>query len=500
MKVSVTAIDLSQLDVELLVVPVPEPEDGGRIDLPPPLLGSFARAADDFRGQIEETLVLYPDGVQAKRMVLVGLGPTARVDSECLRFAAARGAELAVKRKVRTAGMLVPDVQLDAELAGQALVEGFVLGSYRFDRYKSADEDRFDGVERLVLQADLDERVSRRGAERGRVLAESAASARDLVNLSPDEKTPTLLARAIERSARRHGYEADVWDKQLIESEKMGGLLAVNRGSTEPPTFTVTTWQAENAVNERPIVLIGKGVVYDTGGLSLKPTKDSMDYMKSDMAGAAAVVGVMEAVARLELPIHIVGLIPATDNRPGGNAYVPGDVIRMHSGKTVEVLNTDAEGRLILADALSYAKTYRPELVIDLATLTGSAVIALGNRVAAVMTNETTGADVRLQMILEAASISGERAHPMPMYDDYSKQLESTVADLKNVGGREGGSITAAKFLEHFVSYPWIHLDIAGPAFLHEPFGYSPRGGTGFGVRLIVELLRAYASPRRRRS
>ena len=500
MKVSVTAIDLAELDVELLVVPVPESVDGGRITLPGPLGPSFGRAADDFKGQADETLTLYPDGIQAKRIILVGLGPSETVDAERLRFAAARGARLAIKRKVRTAGMLVPDLRIDAESTGQALVEGFVLGSYQFDRYKSGEDERFDGIERLVLQADLDERVSRRGAERGRIVAEAVASARDLVNLSPDEKTPTLFARAIEKSARRHGFEADVWDKHLIEAEKMGGLLAVNRGSVEPPTFTVLTWMPEGAVNDRPIVLVGKGVVFDTGGLSLKPTKDSMDFMKSDMAGAAVVIGVMEAVARLDLPLYLVGLIPATDNRPGENAYVPGEVIRMHSGKTVEVLNTDAEGRLILADALSYAATYRPELVIDVATLTGSAVVALGTRVAAVMTNDTAGAAERLQMVQEASLASGERAHPMPMYEDYGKQIESSVADIKNVGGREAGSITAAKFLEHFVSYPWIHFDIAGPAFLQEGYGYTPRGGSGFGVRLLVELLRAYVSPRRRRT
>jgi len=208
-------------------------------------------------------------------------------------------------------------------------------------------------------------------------------------------------------------------------------------------------------------------VVFDTGGLSLKPTKDSMDYMKSDMAGAAAVVGAMEALARLKIPLYVVGLIPATDNRPGENAYVPGEVIRMHSGKTVEVLNTDAEGRLILADALSYARTYRPILVIDLATLTGAQIIALGTEAAAVMTNNVEGAEERLQAIVAAGERSGDRVHPLPMYDEYAKLLESDVADLKNIGGREAGSITAAKFLEHFVDYPWIHIDMAGPAFLN---------------------------------
>ncbi len=260
------------------------------------------------------------------------------------------------------------------------------------------------------------------------------------------------------------------------------------------------TWCPENPVNDKPVVLVGKGVVYDTGGLSLKPTKGSMDYMKCDMGGAAAVVGAMEAIARLALPVHVIGMIPATDNRPGVNAYVPGDVIKMHSGKTVEVLNTDAEGRMLLADALSYAKTYKPELVFDLATLTGGAVIALGRTVAAVMTNETDGSRERIEAIEEAGQQSGDRVHRLPMYAEYADQLKSDVADMKNVGGREASSITAGKFLEHFVDYPWIHIDIAGPAYLHEPKPYRPKGGSGFGVRLLVEFLRAYASPRKKSS
>jgi leucyl aminopeptidase len=224
-----------------------------------------------------------------------------------------------------------------------------------------------------------------------------------------------------------------------------------------------------------------------------------MDHMKADMAGAAAVVGTFEALARLELPVYVIGLIPATDNRPGENAYVPGDVLRMHSGKTVEVLNTDAEGRLILADALSYAKNYRPELVVDIATLTGAVVVALGVEAAGIMTNDADGAADRLFSYEAAGERSGDRVHRMPMFEEYGKALESDVADIKNVGGRDAGSITGAKFLEHFVDYPWVHIDIAGTAFLHSPKPYRPKGGTGFGVRLLVEYLRDYASPKKRR-
>ncbi len=497
MKVSVTTISVAELDVDLLLIPrTREQADGTMADLAAGFGGSVRRSAPDFTGDPDNSLLLYPETGSARRVAFVGLGPSDRVDAESLRIAAAHGATMARSAKAETVGIALDAWDLDAEDAAQALVEGFVLGAYRFDRYRTDARDE-GSLQRLVLQATEKDKAVRRGAERGRVVAECVSSARDLVNLSPDEKTPTLLARAMERSAKKHGYVASVWDRAIIEEEGMGGLLAVNRGSTEPPTFTVLEWMPENRRNDHPVVLVGKGVTFDTGGLSLKSTLDSMDAMKSDMAGAAAVVGVMEAVARMELPLYVVGLVPASDNRPGENAYVPGDVVRMHSGKTVEVLNTDAEGRMLLADALSYAKTYNPEIVIDLATLTGAAVVALGQHAAAVMTPEGASSAERVAAMTTAGQRSGERVHPLPMFAEYAKDIESDVADMKNVGGRSAGAVTAAKFLEHFVSYPWIHLDIAGPSFLKKPLPYRPVGGTGFGVRLLVEYLRGFADRKR---
>ncbi len=499
MKVSVTTIQLSELDVDLLLVPVQQEPSAADRELIAEVVGGPARqAAEDVSGAPGKNVLVYPDGKQARRVGVLGMGRRADLDAERLRNVAADGARMAAEVGAETVAFHVPDSELDAEVASQAVVEGFMLASYRFERYKTAEDSHRPEVQRLVLHAVDQDRASRRGADRGRIIAESVASARDLVNLSPDEKTATLLARLIEKSAKRHGYTASVWDRDLIEGEKMGGLLAVNRGSIEPPTFTVMEWRPENAVNDRPLVLVGKGVVFDTGGLSLKPTKDSMDHMKSDMAGAAAVVGAMEAIARLEMPLYVVAFIPATDNRPGENAYVPGDVVRMHSGATVEVLNTDAEGRMLLADALSYAKTYKPMLVIDLATLTGAQVVALGNNVAAVMGNDRNNGQERLTAIEEAGRRSGDLVHRLPMFDFYKEQLESDVADLKNVGGREAGTITAAKFLEHFVDYPWLHIDIAGPSMFDSARGYRLKGGTGFGVRLLVEYLREFTDPRRK--
>ena len=499
MKISVTTLPLTDLDVDLLLLPIAKDDVETLLSSLGGSMGEVLhRAADDFTGDPKDAVLFYPDSARARRVALLGMGSSPTINAERLREVGACGAELAAQRKATTVALRVPKTVLDAETAGQAFVEGFALASYRFLRYKTGQDEAYAGPERLVLHAAEDEKAVRYGADRGRVVAEATNTARNLVNTSPHDKTPTLLARTIKKLGKKHGFEVSVWDKALIEKEKMGGLLAVNRGSQEPPVFIELTWQPEHAVNEKPVVLVGKGVVFDTGGLSLKETKDSMDHMKSDMSGAAAVVGAMEALAKLDLPLYVVGLIPATDNRPGENAYVPGDVLVMHSGTTVEVLNTDAEGRLILADALSYAKTYRPALVIDLATLTGAQVVALGSEVAAVMTNAQNGAAERLGAIEAAGRRSGDLVHPMPMHDHYAKFLESDVADIKNIGGTEAGLISAAKFLEHFVEYPWIHLDIAGPAFIHEVKPYRPKGGTGFGVRLLVDFLRDYAHPKRR--
>lgn len=494
MKVSVTTIDLEELDVDFLILPVPQEQRDAMVEA---VVGKDAQgsvAAQDFSGGLGESLVVYPNQLRAQRVAFIGLGASEAVNLETLRKIGADGSALATRYKVDTASISVPETEASVEAASQALVEGFMLGAYRFYRYKTEENESAHDVQRLVVHAASNDKQARRGAERGRIVSEAVCTARDLVNLSPNDKTPTLFAREVEKLAKKHGYTASVWDKELIEEEKMGGLLAVNLGSMEPPTFSILEWQPESATNSRPIILVGKGVMYDTGGLSLKPTKDSMEFMKSDMAGAAAVVGAMEAIARLEIPLYVVGMIPATDNRPGENAYVPGDVIQMHSGATVEVLNTDAEGRLIVADALSYAKTYNPALVIDLATLTGAAVVALGKSVAAVMTSETEGSRDRIQSMVGAGERSGDLVYPLPLFAHYADQLKSDVADVKNIGGREAGTITAGKFLERFTDYPWIHIDIAGPSFLRTARTYNPIGGTGFGVRLLVEFLRDYAA------
>lgn len=301
--------------------------------------------------------------------------------------------------------------------------------------------------------------------------------------------TATQLSKEIKSLGKSYGFKVEVLTKAKIEALKMGGLLAVNKGSIDPPTFSILEWKPVKAKNKKPIVLVGKGVVYDTGGLSLKPTPNSMDMMKCDMGGAAAVIGAMVAIAKNKLPYHVIVLVPATDNRPGGNAYVPGDVIRMYNGKTVEVLNTDAEGRMILADALSYADKYQPELVIDVATLTGAAANAIGHYGVVAMGNTP---EKTMNKLKESGNNTFERIVEFPFWDEYNEQLKSSIADLTNLGNGAGGAITAGKFLENFTNAPYIHLDIAGPAFIKKQINYLSQGGTGVGVRLLYDFVKNY--------
>ena len=360
------------------------------------------------------------------------------------------------------------------------VVEGLILGNYQFLRYFGDREKRRNTLVQVFV-----ENATEPALEAISTATMGTLFARDLVNTPVIDLSATDLANQAKEAAKRHGFSIEVLEKKQIESLKMGGLLAVNTGSPEPPTFIIMEHKPKNATNEKPIVLVGKGVVYDTGGLSLKPS-NFMDTMKSDMGGAAAVIGTMSAVAEANLPVHVIGLVPATDNRPGGNAVTPGDVITISDGTTVEVLNTDAEGRLILSDALVYAKRYQPELVIDLATLTGAAARAIGRYAIVGMGNAPKEEMEKLQASGEKVR---ERIVEFPFWDEYKELLKSPIADLKNIGGAEAGAITAGKFLEHFTDYPYIHLDIAGPAFLSKRVGYQIEGGTGIGVRLLFDFL-----------
>lgn len=364
-----------------------------------------------------------------------------------------------------------------------AFAEGLALSSYQFNKYLNKKEDKENSLKSIKILLE-DNKAAVKELDQ---LCRAVYKTRDLVNEPLSTLTAVKLSEEIEEMGNEAGFHVETFHKKKIESLKMGGLLAVNKGSIDPPTFSILTWKPEKPKNEKPIVLVGKGVVYDTGGLSLKPTHDSMDYMKCDMAGAAAVAGVLYALASNKVPVHVVGIIPATDNRPDGNAYVPGDVIRMFDKSTVEVLNTDAEGRMILADGLAWAEKLDPELVFSIATLTGAAHVAIGKYGIVSMGNAG-------KKEMDALKRSGERVFEriaeFPFWDEYDELLKSDIADLKNIGGKYAGAITAGKFLEHFTDYPYIHLDIAGPAYNKARDSYRGKGGSGIGVRLFYDFIK----------
>ena len=365
------------------------------------------------------------------------------------------------------------------------IAEGMLLSSYQFIKYfKDADKKKL-GLETVLLSKE----VSSKKIIELLDIAKAVFWARDRVNEPVSHLNASQLAEAISELGTEAGMTVQVLEKTQIESLKMGGLLAVNKGSIDQPTFTIVEYKPEKAINKKPIVLVGKGVVYDTGGLSLKPTPGSMDVMKSDMAGAACMAGTIYLAALQKLKVHLIALIPATDNRPGLNAYAPGDVITMYDGTTVEVLNTDAEGRMILADALAYSNKFKPELVIDAATLTGAALRAIGTKASVIMGNAE---DKVFEQLENAGNEVHERTVRFPFWDDYATEIKSSIADLKNLGGPNAGMITAGKFLEHFVKSPYIHMDIAGPAWLDAKEDYKGQGGTGAGIRMLFNFLKKY--------
>jgi leucyl aminopeptidase len=362
------------------------------------------------------------------------------------------------------------------------LTEGLALANYTFTKHKT--DPKPNKLENIYL-SNHDE-IKEDVAELENTVA-AVYLTRNLINEPFSHLTAKELAESAVQSGKENGMKVTVFNKKKIEALKMGGLLAVNKGSIDEPTFTIMEWNPKNATNKQPIILVGKGIVYDTGGLSLKPTANSMDLMKTDMGGAGTVIGAMQAIAANKLDKHVIALIPATDNRPSGNAYAPGDVITMLDGTTVEVLNTDAEGRLVLADALSFAKKYNPELVIDLATLTGAAVAAIGHYGIVSMQENATKEHAQLK---EVGDETHERLAEMPFWSDYDELIKSDVADIKNLGGPHAGAITAGKFLAHFADFPWIHLDIAGASYTKAKYGYRGKGATGMGVRLLYNFIK----------
>lgn len=401
---------------------------------------------------------------------------------EELRRTGAKVQAIANKHKIASLAITNLSTHLNA---AYTLAEGLALANYQFLKYKSEKQENSLNAITFTKQS-----ITAKEVQQLSIVTDATYRTRTLVNEPLAFLTATQLAKEIAAIGKEAGLKVTTLNKARIEKEKMGGLLAVNRGSMDPPTFTVIEHKPKKPINKKPIVLVGKGVVYDTGGLSLKPTPASMDRMKSDMGGAALVTGTMFAIGKMNLPLHVIALIPATDNRPGQNAYVPGDVITMYSGSTVEVLNTDAEGRLLLADALHWAKRYDPELVMDFATLTGSAALATGSHGIVCM---GTADDNVKNSFKESGSRQHERLVEFPLWDEYREMLNSDIADLKNIGGRYAGAITAGKFLQHFTDYPWMHFDIAGVSFDLSTSHYHTPGARAYGLRMAIDFLTHYA-------
>ena len=456
------------------------------------ILGDLLKHGD-FTGKHAQVSVVYTRGaLPVRRVLLLGLGKKKECDLEKLR----RGFSKA-SRSVRELGIGEFAIRLDLigkshslEDLTEAVIEGVLLGLYRFTQFKSVDKDGAKDIRKLHLLAASDQEARRLKAAVGTAESVSRAVcyARDLVSTPSNEMTPSDMARRAREAVVSKRVRLTVLGNREMEKLGMHALLSVARGSMEPARFIILEYSGGRR-GDKPCVIVGKGITFDSGGISLKPP-DKMEEMKADMSGGAAVLAVIRAAAELGLPLNLVGLVPATENLPGGRAYKPGDVLKSMSGQTIEVISTDAEGRLILADALTYAGRFKPKAIIDMATLTGACVIALGDDVIGMM-----GTDGALKDSLRRAAVeTGEKLWELPIWDDYAELIKSDVADMKNTGGRAGGAITAAVFLGKFVgNTPWVHLDIAGPAWLSKEKPYIPRGASAVGVRLLLRFLRDQA-------
>ncbi len=496
MKITVQAGPKVPLSSDLLVVPAyargargADIDPSWRAILPKSVLGPVRTG--DFKGALgSRTFAHSPDGKPSERVLFVGLGPKRGVDGNVLR----RYGGIAGRVSQATAGkksiVLLPTSgkRLDAVGRTRLVAEGLTLGSYTFNDYRAVE-----GASRIencsVLLPDSEGIASaRKSAQLGMDLADGVNLARDVGNAPPNDLGPVELADRARRAARASGLKVRILDEKAIEKEGMGALLAVAQGSVRPARFIVLDHQPSRPDGRPPLVFVGKAITFDTGGISIKPGAGMAD-MKFDMCGGAAVLGAMAAIGKLKPKRRVIGLIPAAENMPGGRAYRPGDIIKSASGLTIEILNTDAEGRLALADGLHYAQRYEPDLIVDVATLTGACVIALGKHFSGAFSND----DKLCRKITEFASDSGEPMWPMPVTSDYVRQIRSDVADVKNLGGRMGGAITAAAFLSQFAGDgPWVHLDIAGTGNIDRANDLGPKGATGVAVRTLVELAERY--------
>ena len=485
--VGVTTRAAGEIDTDLVVIPVFEDDDLADIgDLDTASGGEInhARARGEFKGKVFDVLSTPVPKWKAGRVALVGAGSRADFSADRLRRIAVVGGLTARQRRLTRVALLHrAGTAIPPHVAAQVLAEGVVLANFEGASYKTGDHPR-GWVESVDLQVGGSTAAIEQAAERGRVLGESSNIARELANEPGNTLTPRVFADRAVKIAKAAGLSVEVLDEEQIADLKMGMLLGVSRGSQEPPRVIVLRHEPKRAVNGTVLGLVGKGITFDTGGISIKPA-ENMDKMKDDMSGGAAVLCAMAAISRLNAPVRCVAVIPTTENMPGGKAIKPGDILTSAEGKTVEVLNTDAEGRLILGDGLWYARRLGATHLVDVATLTGACVVALGKTTSGLFGTP----DSWVEQFRRASERAGDRSWPMPVFDDYKEQFKSEIADFANTGGRAGGAITGALFIKEFSGdLPWVHMDIAGTAWNDETKPYQPKGATGVGVRTLVEL------------
>jgi leucyl aminopeptidase len=497
MKLSVVQGSIQAIEVDTLIVNlfegVTSPAGAtGAVDQA--LNGAIGEviASGDFSGKAGEIAALYPRGaIPAKRVLVVGLGKSSDFDLDGVRKAAAVAIKRARKLNARNVATIVHGASLGglpAAEAAQATAEGSLLALYRFaaDKRKPAEVKKIDSLTFVEFDESKIPEIEA-GIGKAKAIAAGVYLARDLVNMPANVATPTRMAEEAAEISAAHGLGLTVGGRDWAAERDMGAFLSVAKGAGEPPKFIVLEHNADRRDLDT-IVLVGKGITFDTGGISLKPVQ-GMGSMKADMAAAAAVLGAMKSVAMLELPLRVIGITPCTENMPDANAYRPADVIKASNGKTIEIISTDAEGRMVLADGLVYAGQYEPDAVVDLATLTGAVVVALGKGIAAgLFSNDEALRD----KLVDAAEVTSERLWPMPLWEDYKKAIKSNVADMKNSGGKTGGVATSAIFLKEFTDYPWAHIDMASMNLTEKSTEYIPVGGTGYGVRLLIEFLQKW--------
>ena len=443
-----------------------------------------AMQSGEYKGKLGECLLVYAQGQQFARVLAVGLGELDKFEPSFLARYAGAAVRYLGRRNVSQAALLLPDRAHEFPLAAASFIaEGAIAGSFEITIYQEKPEKKVALDDVAILSAGFDASALQNGIERGTVIGEAVNFARRLALTPANDMTPTHLAQEAQRIAKENGLSIDVLDEARAREEGMGSFLSVAQGSTQPPKFIVMRYDGDPSSKEL-LALVGKGITFDSGGISIKPA-DRREEMKYDMSGGAAVIATMAAIGKLKPEINVVGIVPATENMPSGKATKPGDIVKAMNGTTIEIINTDAEGRLILADGISYARKLGATKIVDAATLTGACVVALGHAAAALVTNDEAFATE----FMGASKPTGERYWQMPYYEEYSNQMKSDIADLKNTGGRAAGTLTAAAFLRHFAGdTPWIHLDVAGTAYVDTETAWQAKGPTGMPVRALVSV------------